>query len=248
MTYQRVGGALAVVAGLACLGLGQGRGMGPRFGMPMPGMGFLGGGPAVTGEPFTGTATLNTERPGRDGGQAVSHQQTFQMARDGEGRTYVQTTLPGFGRRGGNGAASGAPQTVIYINDPVAHSAYVVYPGRETAVERSLRAHKDGAGREGRGHGPAQGTTTSLGAKQIAGVAATGTQRTVTRGQNTFTTTRWVNEDLHLVLEATSTSSGGGNSDYAVQTVTLGPPDASLFTIPNGYTIRQAGRGGRGAQ
>lgn len=274
MQLKQLGRIAAIGAGLAVVTLGQGRGFGRGFGPGPFGFGMFGPGAPfavpgqrpttpVTGLPFEATATVSITRPARNGGQSSSHQETLQLARDADGRTYIQTTMPAFGRKGGNSAAS--PEEVIFVNDPVARVSYTIYPARKEAIERQYPAAGGARAGRGMGAGPGmqwsgrganrnQATTTSLGSQEIAGIFVTGTQRVTTlnppsnasgREPQTITSKLWVSSDLHLVLEAQRSSTNGGDSDYTVQTLQQGPQNSSLFVVPSGYTIRPA-RGMRG--
>lgn len=231
-------------------------GMAPGFG----GAGRSAHGP-VAGLPFTAAATIVTVRPGKDG-QNVTRQQTLQLARDTDGRTAIQTTLPAFGRN----SADAAPQQVIYVNDPVARVSYVIYPSRQSATERNYppapadgtQHHPPMAGGRGFGRGgnrPAP-TTTSLGQENIAGFTATGTQRVTTiparpgasnQQPVTETSTAWYSAELQLELASQRSGPRGAQSTYTVQSLQQGAPDAALFSVPAGYTVRTVkGHGRRG--
>jgi len=242
-----------------------------------PGLGGLAGVPGellapVPNAPLSVNATVT---------YGQGQQNTVELARDANGRTYIKTTLPARPHRdgaqdnSGDNSANASPpnhadlagQTVIYIADPVAQKAYVIFPDRQEVMERKLpppRNHVDGAtpGPEGmqgpedvkpQGQGPGNATWKSLGTQQIAGIEAQGTDfsRDVpargNRPAGTADRQIWYAPTLHLLMQATVTGPRGREVSYAVQSVDQNPPDASLFTVPSGYTVKQMrGHGFRG--
>lgn len=114
-------------------------------------MGFEGnvGGRVVTGAPYSADVTTEFTRTLSDG-TVIDRKSTHMVARDGQGRTREERTLSAIGPF----ATSGAPPTIITINDPVAHKHYVLNPKDKTAREMGAgpRMGGFGEGRDG-GHG-----------------------------------------------------------------------------------------------
>lgn len=173
-----------------------------------------------------------------------------------------------------------APRTVTVIADPVANTITRLMAESKTAVVETVPAdyfaHMTARElKEATGAGSRRGTTTDLGSKTFAGVVASGTRKTFTmpvRGaadappdaaaaqgtaaapmQKTYTHETWFSPDLKL--EVSSTEMGGRITRSDVLTsFTKGEPDAALFKIPEGYTVKNAPphmpgdmhRGGRG--
>lgn len=114
-------------------------------------VGFEGdmGGRVVTGAPYSATVTSEFTQTLSDG-TVIDRKTAGSIARDSEGRTRRETTLPAIGPF----ATSGAPPTIISINDPVAHKRYVLNPTDKTARELGGAGPRGGfgGGRDG-GHG-----------------------------------------------------------------------------------------------
>jgi hypothetical protein len=114
-------------------------------------VGFEGnvGGRTVTGAPYSADVTTEFTRTLSDG-TVIDRKTTSMFARDGMGRTRREITMSAIGPF----ATSGAPRTIISIDDPVAHKRYVLNPADKTARELGAgpRMGGFGGGRDG-GHG-----------------------------------------------------------------------------------------------
>ena len=84
----------------------------------------------VKGAPYTLEATIETVQTLADGNRIV-HRQTVHLYRDSKGRTRREETLAAIGPW----AASGAPPTMITIQDPVSGVSYFLDPQRKTATK-----------------------------------------------------------------------------------------------------------------
>ena len=110
-----------------------------------------------------------------------------------------------------------------------------------------------GGGRGGRGN-PANVTVDDLGTQTVNGIAAQGVRTTSIIPAGTFgndrdlktVTERWVSEDLHVLVKSVYTDSRTGSTVYDLINISQTSPDPSLFQVPNGYTVQEGGRGGRG--
>jgi hypothetical protein len=88
----------------------------------------------------------------------------------------------------------------------------------------------------------------------VNGVSAQGVRTTSIIPTGTFgndhdiktVTERWVSSDLHVLVKSVYTDSRAGATTYDLINITQAQPDSSLFQVPNGYTLQEAGRGGRG--
>ena len=112
-------------------GDGPGFGMGPDDAIAI--MGFEGsvGGKTVTGAPFTATFTTKQTQTFADGNQ-IQRSTTGTFARDSQGRTRRDMTLPAIGPW----AASGKPAPhVVIINDVVAGTQYILNPNTKIAQQ-----------------------------------------------------------------------------------------------------------------
>jgi hypothetical protein len=103
----------------------------------------------VTGAPYSADVTTEFMQTLSDG-TVIDRKMTRSVARDGMGRTRTEITMPATGAM----AMSGAPPTIISIDDPVAHKHYMLNPKDKTAREigGGPRMGGFGGGRDG-GHG-----------------------------------------------------------------------------------------------
>src|SRR4029077_17484459 len=124
--------------------------VGPGPGGPPDAIGFVafeGGvsGKTVTGAPFTVSFSTETMQTLADGNQ-IQRSATGSIARDSQGRTRRDTTLPAIGPW----AASGKPAPQFtFINDPVAGTQYTLDANRKVARKMSTHAH---GGHGSKGH------------------------------------------------------------------------------------------------
>jgi len=226
-------------------------------------MGFVGfeaglGGKTVTGAPFSATFSSKTTQVLADGNQ-INRNSTGTFARDSQGRTRRDMTLPAIGRFAASGQSS--PPHAIFINDVVAGTQYVLQPDQKIARQTQ--------GRRWNGHarGKPQGdasvtenrpgvTTTSLGTQTINGVLAEGTRttRTIPAGAIgnekpiVITTERWYSPDLQTFVLIKRSDPYVGESEFQLTNIQRQEPDVSLFQVPADYTVRPAGRVGRGGR
>src|SRR5580693_6842190 len=134
----------------------------------------------VAGAPFSASFSTETTETLADGNQ-IKQTSTGTIARDSQGRTRRDMTLPAFGAVAVAGQA--APH-VTFVNDPVAGTRYILEADTKTA--RQMPPPPDKAeftrGAHNGGHGAAdkETVTTSLGTQTIGGVTAEGTRYTRT--------------------------------------------------------------------
>src|SRR5665213_3061935 len=231
----------------------RGGGFGPG-GFGGRGAGLRGAGPGsktvVTGAPYSGTETLQTQQTLANGNQ-ISRTEQATVARDSQGRLSTsQTFTPA--------ASTGkAPYTVETIYDPVAGYRYTLDSATMTAVQTPLPKPRAGSRPNGpplpRPNGP-QTTSTSLGTAVINGVAATGTQITETIPAGAIGNAQpiqivrvtWISTELKVPVQIKTSDPRFGASDTELTNIAQTDPSASLFVVPSGYTIQQGGRGGPG--
>lgn len=229
---------------------------GPRGGFgPMGGargMGIPGAGPAsripVTGAPYSGTETVTSQQT-LAGGNQISRTHTTTVARDGQGRVSTTETVtppPASGK---------AAFTVTRIIDPVAGYRYELNSSTMIALQEPLPPARTGT--PPTRPTPPNQTTTSLGTQMINGVAATGTQITETIAAGAIGNAQpiqvvrisWVSTALQVPVEIKTSDPRFGTSDMELTNIVQAEPNASLFVVPAGYTVKQgSGRGpmGRG--
>jgi len=264
--------ALALLASLCASGQpGPGR-MGPHGAGPGE-FGFMRGefgfGKVVTGAPYSAQVTTQFTQTLADGTH-IQRSASASVARDSQGRSRREETMTGMGRfmtitgAGSPTSVSGAAsRTAIFIHDPVASMSYVLDPNAHTVRQTQISSQgghfEHGAGAAASGAGPrgkqrgAAPTTEELGTQVIAGVSATGKRvtRTISAGTEgndrdlSIVTETWYSPDLQVVVMSKSSDPRFGERVYQLTNITRAEPDASLFTVPSGYTVQQ-GRGPRG--
>jgi hypothetical protein len=217
----------------------------------------------VTGAPFSATfSTESTETLG-DGNQ-IKHTSTGSIARDSQGRTRRDMTLPAFGA---TAAAGQAAPHVTFVNDPVAGTRYILEADTKTARQMPPPPDKSQFTRKAHnGGGPGaeaadkETVTTSLGTQTIGGVTAEGTRytRTIPAGQIgnakpiVIVTERWYSADLQMVVMTKRSDPRSGDTTFQMTSIARTEPAASLFQVPTDYAVSKAAprgefRGGRGA-
>jgi len=225
--------------------------MGP---MGFDGMGFEGfqaglAGKTVTGAPFSASISTQETETLTDGNK-IERSATGSFARDTQGRTRRDMTLPAIGPW----AASGkTPPKMSFINDPVAGTGYVLEANTKTA--RQMKAHNhgpDGAKASSMEARFQKNTTTeSLGTQTINGVSAQGTRttRTIPAGEIgnekpiVIVTEKWYSTDLQAAVMIKRTDPRMGESVFQLTNIQKQEPAATLFQVPSDYTVK-TGHGG----
>src|SRR5271155_1658721 len=217
----------------------------------------------VTGAPFSASFSTETTEALADGNQ-IKHSSTGTIARDSQGRTRRDMTLPAFGPMAVAGQA--APH-VTFVNDPVAGTRYILEADTKTA--RQMPAPPDKAEFTRKPHtggGPGaeladkETVTSSLGTQTIGGVTAEGTRymRTIPAGQIgnakpiVIVTERWYSADLQMVVMTKRSDPRSGETVFQMTSITRTEPAATQFQVPADYSVSKAGprgafRGGPGA-
>jgi hypothetical protein len=205
------------------------------------------GGKTVTGSPFSAVMTSERVQKLVDG-NTIYNKTASNITRDGSGRTRREITLPSIGLL----AASGQPQQIISISDPVAQTNYILNVSKKTYRKFSSLPP---------GNSPlwtkkvldlppgelGQTTTESLGVKSIEGVTAEGTRvtRTIPAGAAgnanpmVITTERWYSPDLQLIVLETHSDPRFGTSTFQVTNIVRNEPDPTVFAVPSDYTLKK---------
>jgi predicted secreted protein len=204
----------------------------------------------VTGAPFSADVTDQMSQTLTDG-NTIQHTTTGHMARDSQGRTYVQHTI------NGGPLAQNGPTTITFISDPVAGYSYVLDANTKVATRRALKTPPQGsepsAGSVPK-HAPpdaANRVESDLGTQNINGVNAQGKSitHTIPAGEMgnakpiVSTSETWYSPDLQIPVLAKHNDPRSGQSTYALTNIRRGDPPASLFQIPSDYTIKDAASG-----
>ena len=209
-------------------------------------------GDPISAAPFSASFSTRTTRVLSDGNR-IERSTGGSFARDGQGRTRRDLTLPAIGPW----AASGkTPPHVVVIRDPVGRAQYILDPDRKTArrlwvLQGRGRGFRPG-GRPGgmRGmEGRKDVTTTSLGTKTVNGVKAEGTRdtRTIPAGAIgnekpiTITAERWYSPELHVTVMTKRSDPRLGETVFEMTNIQRQEPDASFFKVPSDYTVKGGG-------
>jgi len=234
-------------------------GSGPMMGFDD--VGFVGfehglGGKTVTGAPFSATFSSQSTQVLADGNR-IQHSTTGTVARDTQGRTHRDMTLPAIGQFASSGQT--APH-VIFINDPVAGVHYVVHPDKKSANKMTPPPN---GWRGGKGAGAVNGTngagwkqrqkevvTTSLGTQMINGISAEGTRytRTIPAGKIgnekpiAIVTEKWYSSELQMVVMTKRTDPfRGGDTVSQLTNIQRQEPAATMFQVPADYSVQEGG-------
>jgi len=211
-------------------------------------------GKQVTGAPFSATAVSETVQTLADGNQISRKTQTL-LFRDSQGRFRKETTVQGVGP-----LASGQPKTFVVIHDPVAGKAFALDTTNKVArelirfSEHKVGAADNGAGLSGelqslRKNAANEVQTEDLGKQTIAGIATQGTRHTrvIPAGKVgnekpiTVVSEVWYSPDLQIVVMRKHSDPRFGQTTYTLSNIQQKEPEASLFTVPADYSIRQGG-------
>ena len=209
------------------------------------------GGKTVSGAPFSATISTQSTEVLSDGNQ-IQRSTTGTFARDSEGRTRSEMSLPAIGPWASSGKT---PPHFATITDPVAGKQYMLDSNRKVARQTAL--HTGGRhGQNATANDTARPnwaknkdvTVTSLGTQSIGGVQANGTLYTRTIPAGTIgnakpivmTVERWYSPDLSTVVMTKRTDPRMGVRVFQLTDIQRQEPDASLFQVPADYTLRQA--------
>lgn len=211
---------------------------------------FEGGvhGKTVTGAPFSASFSTETTQTLADGNQ-IQRSATGSIARDSQGRTRRDTTLPAIGPWAAAGNAS--PQ-MTFINDPVAGTQYTLDANRKVAHKTPSHDHEGHVfskqaltGRAFAEERQKETTTTSLGTQTINGVSAQGTRitRTIPAGEIgnqkpiVITIEKWYSPDLQETVMTKRSDPRMGETVFQLTNIQRAEPAATLFQVPADYTV-----------
>jgi hypothetical protein len=230
--------------------------MGPGPMMSYDAMDFVSfeGGPrenTVTGAPFSASFSTQTTQVLSDGNQ-IQRSTTGSLARDSQGRTRRDMTLPAIGQWAVSG---GTAPHAVFINDPVAGAHYILHPDQKIADKMSAPPNHKGNGQAHKGGRESENvTTTPLGTQMINGVSASGTRytRTIPVGEIgnvkpiQIVTERWYSSDLQTNVMTKRTDPIRGDTVFQLTNIQRQEPAATLFQVPSDYSVQEGhGHGGR---
>jgi hypothetical protein len=215
----------------------------------------------VSGAPFSGTeTTVSTQTLAN--GSTITHNSTTTFYRDSSGRVRTETTLPA--RPGSNES----PRTMITISDPVAGVIHNLDPVNKVSHDMTVRRPGNAQNRPAprtattgseqdrafRGRGPGSDPNVAhetLTAQSVNGVYATGTRSTHTIKAGTQGNSQdlqsvhevWQSPDLKIPVMVKDTDPVRGTTVRQMTNIVRSEPDASLFQVPGGYTVKTGGPG-----
>jgi hypothetical protein len=218
-------------------------------------------GKAITGAPYTATASTEVTQVLSDGNRIIN-KTTASLARDSLGRTRREENMGMVGPWQVNGPK------LVFINDPTSQTNYVLDPGKQTATviqglkpglvtpppppgaNLSLMSQAGGDItfiQKGSGAVPPEDVKTeSLGIQTMEGVSVQGKRvtRTIPAGQignvepiETVSEV-WYSPDLQVVVMSKHSDPRFGETTYQLTGIQRDEPDPSLFQVPPGYTVK----------
>ncbi len=223
-------------------------------------------GKAITGQPYTATASTEVTQVLADGNRIIN-KTTASVARDSLGRTRREETMGMVGPWQVNGPK------LVFISDPTSQTNYVLDESKQVASLIKLPANlppppplpppgaqpgvnigystMGGTGvtvtaRGPVGDQPEDVKTESLGVQTMEGVSVEGkrTTRTIPAGQigneepiETVSEV-WYSPDLQVVVMSKHSDPRFGETTYQLTGIQRDEPDHSLFEVPPGYTLK----------
>jgi len=226
----------------------------------------------VTNAPYSATFTTVATEKLQDG-TALTHTVTRVVSRDSLGRTREEITLPAHGEEKQPHTMItifdpvAKTMTVLRTEKKIAVVRAIPEPRGERGFGRrgpggpppqppagdAAQAKPEGAPHRGP-HEDKNVATADLGSKTIAGVVATGKRFTRTIPANTMgnsapivtTHEDWFSQDLKVELSRSDVNPFRGTDTMTVSGLTKAEPAASLFKVPEGYTVEAAQQHGFG--
>ncbi|HUR19921.1 MAG TPA: hypothetical protein VMZ90_03880 [Vicinamibacterales bacterium] len=198
--------------------------------------------PIVKGLPYSGEGSTTVKLNMFDGTKA-ERTVTAKLFRDSSGRTRREQAVAGLEALEPNTDF----RAVVHIVDPVAGVFYTLNPAERTALRLPLSLLK-GDVKPLRAPFEYARAGVDLGGKDIDGLSAHG-HRTITTvptdqvGNSTpieIIDERWESTELKVLLRSLHRDPRSGDIEYALTKISRAEPPASMFTVPSGYTIRDA--------
>ena len=241
-----------------------GAGLGQTFEFISADMG--GPGKLVKGAPYQAEAANESVQMLPDGNR-ITNKTTSAVARDTDGRTRREQSLPAIGPWASQGDAA----KMIFINDPVANIHYVLDERMKTArkmptgerMRMPVAGAVAAAGAVGVAGAAEQGNVVTfvqrnavdapkrepkveqLGQKNIEGIVAEGTKLTMTIPAGEVgnerplevVTERWYSPELQTVVMSKHSDPRFGESTYKLTHISRTEPSRSLFEVPSDYQV-----------
>jgi hypothetical protein len=184
-------------------------------------------------------------------GNKITNEDTSHFYRDSEGRTRRENKLTMLGQ------SSDAP-SMIMINDPVAHTRFVLNTMHKSADQVGAteghnmvymkKSHDEHVMTHG--EGSQAETKEDLGTQTIEGMVAHGTRAShvIPAGKIgnekpiTVTTESWYSDEIGMEVLRVHKDPWSGEMTTKVTNVRRGEPDAALFTPPPDYKVEKGNR------
>jgi hypothetical protein len=215
----------------------------------------------VRGAPFS-AATVTTLSQTLGDGTRIERTLKGKVFRDGAGRVRREQTIVGLAPLNPDGHA----QPIVTIVDPVAAVTYVIDSTRRiahrTTIDRRVWSIRPPPPPPPPAPAPSGQSTSpaappppppapprpgeqSLGTRSFDGIAATGhrTVLTIPSGQIgndrpiEVTTERWESRQLKALIVSRHSDPRTGEIEFRLINISRGEPAATLFTVPEGYTV-----------
>lgn len=211
----------------------------------------------VKGSPYSAQFSTENTQTLADGTR-ITRKSNGAVYRSGDGRTRREQALGALGPV----PMEGDPRQMVFINDPVAGSHYVL-----DVQERSARKMPFGDGPPPpagqplpTGPPPPAGpppqefqrqpdevTTESLGKQTIEGVEAEGTRSTITIPAGRIgndrplkiVSERWFSPELQIVVLSKHNDPFAGENVYRLTSISRNEPPLSLFMVPADYRVME---------
>jgi hypothetical protein len=194
----------------------------------------------VAGKPYSASSTTEIVQTLSDGNRIVQHSSSV-IYRDSQGRIRREQTFPSFDAHPG--------ETKIFIDDPVARTAYVLDPHEKIAHtvsslrEVTLKLDTVANVKLPKLDENHDIVADPLGTKNIQGVTCIGKRQTITipAGQVgnerpiAIVTETWTSPDIEAIVQSSTTDPRFGQSTYTLQNLQLKDQPIALFTLPSDY-------------
>ena len=212
--------------------------------------------PVVTGLPFSAEQSVSTVQ--EMNGVRMTHASKGRLSRSGTGQERVEMTPVA------SDPTAPEPGTVVYLLDPVEHTA--TFWSTKTKIAIMQRLPADAAvtlrampGAQPQGAAAARQaavlenvTTTDLGQEtreklRLVGKRVTGTIPAGKIGNETAIVVAhdlWMSPELKVVVREVDEDPRSGDRVMELTHIVRAEPDAALFEVPAGYTVKEQNLGG----
>ncbi len=218
----------------------------------------------VTGAPYSAVA-VTTRVQTLANGTKLTRKSEATIYRDSAGRIRREQAASRINPLGPMGREVDVPAT-IFISDPVAGVAYTLFPDKKIGIKRVFKPSPDEgdqpAGRRqgalrtrnGQAGKNSERNDQELGQQLIEGVEVVGKRTVATIPVDQIgndqpieiVNERWVSKELKTLVRSRHNDPRLGENSFDLTRIDRSEPPSSLFIVPEGYTISNAGRmGGR---